>query len=64
MPNPFLMLKNLVARSAEMNDRVRLVRLRETYAPAAMALLLISIIRVSLLHLGPYSLNKRKGPNT
>ena len=43
--------------------RARLVRLRETYAPAATALLLTSVIRVFLLHLEPYSLNKQKGRN-
>ena len=46
MHNPFLTLKNLVARFAEMNDRVRLVGLQETYALATMELLLTSVIRV------------------
>ena len=63
MPDLFLTL-NRVARSAEMNDQARLVRLQETYAPMAMALLLTSEIRVSLLHLRPYGLNKWKGQNT
>ena len=58
MPNPFLTLKNLVAGLVEMNDRVRLVRLQETYALAATAFLLTSVIRVSLLHLERYGLNK------
>ena len=44
---------NLVERSAEMNDYARLVGLQETYAPAAVALLLTSMIRISLPHLGP-----------
>ena len=61
MLDPFLMLKNLVARFAETTDRVRLVGLQETYAPVATALLLTSVIRVSLLHLKLYGLNKRKG---
>ena len=59
---PFLTL-NPVAKFAESNDCARLVGLRETYAPAAMALLLTSVIRVSLLHLELYGLNKRKGRN-
>ena len=63
MPDLFLTL-NRVARSAEMNDQARLVRLQETYAPMAMALLLTSMIIVSLLRLGPYGLNKWKGQNT
>ena len=63
MPDLFLTL-NRVARSAEMNDQARLVRLQETHAPVAMALLLTSVIRVSLLHLELYGLNKRKGRNT
>jgi len=57
MPHPFLML-NLVARFAETNDRVRLVGLEETYALAVMAFLLTNVIRVSLLHLKLYGLNK------
>ena len=61
MPNPFLTLKNLVARLVETNDSVKLVGLQETYAPAAIALLLTSMIRVSLLHLELYGLNKQKG---
>ena len=52
---------NLVARSAETNDWARLVGLRETYAPAAMALLLTSVIRVSLLHLELYGLKQTEG---
>ena len=63
MLDPFLTLKNLVARFAETNNWVSLVGLQETYALAAMAFLLTSVIRVSLLHLELYGLNKQKGRN-
>ena len=63
MPDPFLTLKKLVARIAETNDWVRLVGLQETYALAAMVLLLTRVIKISRLHHELYSLNKRKGQN-
>ena len=63
MPDPFLMLKNLVARFVETNDRLRLVRLQETHAQMATTLLLTSVIKVSRLHLKLYGLNKWKGQN-
>ena len=56
-PTPFLTL-NLVARSIETNDYTRLVGLQKTYAPVATTLMLTSVIKVSLLRLELYGLNK------
>ena len=58
-PTPFLML-NLVARSTEMSKAGRTAR---NLRPSGYALLLTSVIRVSLLHLKLYGLNKQNVRN-
>ena len=58
----FLVLR-LAARFVGTDKRACLVRLQKAHAPMAMVTLLTSMIKVSLLHLGPYGLNKQKGRN-
>ena len=62
MPDPFLMLRSR-SKGCRNKRWVKLVRLQETYAPAAIAFLLTSVIRVFHPHPELYNLNDWKGQN-